>query len=108
MLFITQGKTNYLYVLFVAAIAIIASSFILGYYYFWIIELEARLVELEAQLPIVRAPKDETVNWKTYRNEEYGFETKYDPESSPNERIGNETVGQFTYLLMVGFGTNPL
>jgi len=46
--------------------------------------------------------------WKTYRNEEYRFETKYDPVSSPELVEGTETVGQFSYLLLVRFGTVPL
>lgn len=49
-----------------------------------------------------------TANWKTYRNEEYGFVTKYYPESKPSEQIGTEEAGQFTYLLLVKFGTVPL
>src|SRR4030043_1257463 len=62
MPFITEGKTNYLYISFVAALAIIAGGLILGYYYFWIIELEARLVEIEAQLPIVKSSGNEFTN----------------------------------------------
>jgi hypothetical protein len=51
---------------------------------------------------------DETANWKAYTNDKYGFEIKYHPESEPQENIGNEISGQFTYLLLVRFGTNPI
>src|SRR4030065_2440080 len=77
MPFITEGKTNYLYISFVAALAIIAGGLILGYYYFWIIELEARLVEIEAQLPMVKTSKGETANWKTYANTKFGYSFKF-------------------------------
>ena len=49
-----------------------------------------------------------TSTWQTYRNEEFGFEVRYYPESGPQENIGNETSGQFTYLFLVRFGTNPI
>ncbi|MBI4136628.1 hypothetical protein HY469_01045 [Candidatus Roizmanbacteria bacterium] len=51
---------------------------------------------------------DDLSNWEIYRNEEYGFETKYNPKSTPNETLGTGEVGQFSYLLTVKFGTNPL
>jgi len=53
-------------------------------------------------------PNPTTANWKTYANEKYSFEIKYHPESNPNEFIGNNEVGQFNYLLLIRFGTNPI
>jgi len=53
MPFITQGKTNLGYILIIIALAIIAGGFILGYYYFWMIEIEARLAELESRVPVL-------------------------------------------------------
>lgn len=45
-------------------------------------------------------------NWKTYTNTKYRFEVKYNPDLNPTESSGNgETVGQFTYLQKVSFGT---
>ena len=55
------------------------------------------------------APTSDLVkNWETYTNEEYGFESKYNPESRPTEYIENETTGQFSYLLLIKYGTNPI
>jgi hypothetical protein len=51
---------------------------------------------------------DETSDWEIYKNEDYGFETRYHLESSPSERVGDETAGQFNYLLLVEFGTVPI
>jgi len=50
----------------------------------------------------------EIQNWKTYTNTKYSFETKYHPESAPTENSRTDDIGQFSYLLAVDFGTNPL
>ncbi len=47
-------------------------------------------------------------DWKTYTNEKYGFETQHYPQSSPKEYAGDEETGQFTYLLLIKFGTVPI
>ncbi len=52
--------------------------------------------------------KENPQDWKTYTNNKYGFEVKYHPDSDPSEFIGKEESGQFTYLLLIKFGTNPL
>lgn len=76
MPFIAQGKTNLKYILIVVVLAVIVGGVILGYYYLWIKDLEAKLTELEIRLP-EKVTKNETADWKTYRNEEYEFELKY-------------------------------
>ncbi|MBU4337976.1 hypothetical protein KKB43_06050 [Patescibacteria group bacterium] len=51
---------------------------------------------------------DKTADWKTYRNEEYGFEVKYYPELNFQEHNGNGTDdGQFDYLFLINVGVNP-
>lgn len=75
MPFITQGKTNLTYILIVVVLAVVVGGGVLGYYYSWIKELDAKLAELEIRLP--EKVEDETADWKTYRNENYGFSIEY-------------------------------
>ena len=55
-----------------------------------------------------------TDNWNTYTNSKNNFSVKYDPVSEPKEQSGyelpNSTTndGQFTEILKINFGTNPL
>ncbi len=57
MPFITQGKTNLKYILIVVVLAVIVGGGILGYYYSWIADLDARLAQLEQKLPEVKSPE---------------------------------------------------
>lgn len=70
MSFITQGKTNWEFLLIVVIFAAIVGGGIFWY--------SARQ-EIPYQPPEIQGPTevDETADWQTYKNEEYGFEIKY-------------------------------
>lgn len=75
MPFITQGKTNLRYILIIIILAIIVGGGVLVYQNWLIPEEKDKVPELK---PLQEAlPKDETANWKTYRNEKYKYEIKY-------------------------------
>jgi len=76
MPFITQGKTNIKYILIIVILAVIAGGGILAYQYWWLPKQETQPSEIKLPEKV----KDETANWKTYRNKEYGFEVKYPKE----------------------------
>lgn len=72
MTFLKEGKTNWKYILIILFLAAIVGGGIL----WWVEKQEVPLVEL----PEIKKPEkveDETANWKTYSNEEYGFKIKY-------------------------------
>ncbi len=64
---VTEGKTNWKYLLIVVILSAIAGAGILAWQYLEIPKEEV---------------KDETADWKTYKNDEYGFEIKH-----PNDWI---------------------
>jgi len=75
MPFLTKGKTNWKYILIVFVLAVIVGGGILSYVKY----LEREMVSI-TKFPEVKKPEkveEETANWRTYRNEELGFEVKY-------------------------------
>ncbi len=84
MPFLTQGKTNWKYIIIVLILAVIVGGGIL----IWVEKQKVPSIELpkiEKPEKVGKEeprPENETANWRTYRNEEYGFEIKYPKESS--------------------------
>lgn len=73
--FLKGGPTNWGYVVILIVITFLVAGGVLSYakYVFEEIASLSQFPEIEIRKKI----KDETAKWKTYRNEEYGFEIKY-------------------------------
>ena len=69
MPFITQGKTNWKFLVIVIVLAAVAGGGIL-----W---CTSKQEVLFTEFPEIKIPEDETADWKAYRNEEYWYKIKY-------------------------------
>jgi hypothetical protein len=75
MPFLTKGKTNWKYILIVLILAAIVGGVILSYLRYFNKE-----ISFLTKFPEIKKPeKIEIAYWKTYINEDYGFEIKYPP-----------------------------
>jgi len=87
--------------LIVIILAVVVGGGILGYQYWWLPKEETKILETKplgvkaAEVPPEGTAEDETLNWKTYRNEEYGFEIKH-PEDWTIEEFSK---GKISFLL---------
>jgi len=100
-----KSKFNLKYILIVVILAIIVGGGILSYQYWWLPKHEIKLPEITI--------KDETTDWQTYRNEEYGFEFKYPKEFSfidSGQRAVNNDLGYYElgYLNQKDGGNLPI
>lgn len=77
-------RTNWNYILIVVILGILAAGGILGYYYLWIKDLEAKLAELEVRIP-EKVTKKETSAWQIYQYEGWGFSIKIHPDYTKRE-----------------------
>jgi len=100
MPFITQGKTNWKFLLIVVILVVVAGGGVLAWQYGWIGKSSAPTPTPQVtSIPQPAPTPDETAGWQTYRNEEYGFEMKYPSEYS----IKKYTGANDTYLIMIEF-----
>ena len=83
MTFLTQGKTNVKYLFVVIILAILAGGLMVG-----ISKITECPCWWPSSQPQQALPIDETADWQTYRNEEYGFEIKYPQVWYLEERKG--------------------
>jgi len=101
-------KTNWKYILIVLILTILVGGGILGYTRNIFKEIISLTKFLEIKKP-EKIAEDETVNWKAFRNEEYGYELKYpaDWKLSPADWCIEPRCARFvSKVLPEGCGTD--
>ncbi|TSC94153.1 MAG: Uncharacterized protein CEN87_606 [Parcubacteria group bacterium Licking1014_1] len=82
---------------------------ILAYQYYYIPKQESKNIVVET--PKTETPKDPTAGWKTYTNNDYGFEFKYPTNLnlsiSPSSVLGNGTVDNVGAILEADYFKYP-
>jgi hypothetical protein len=95
MPFITQGKTNWRFIVLVIILAIIVGGGALWY---------AKRPEQPYQLVEIKKTENIT-DWKTYRNEKYGIEIKYPSIYQVSEEFYDYGFSRIAYF---SYADNPL
>lgn len=86
---VRDSRIHWQYVLIVALLAIIVGAGILGYRYWWSPREKTKSPQGK---PPDGITKDEKANWKTYRNEKYGYELKYPENLITVSEVGDTIV----------------
>jgi len=84
-------KTNWKYILIVIILATIVGGGILAWQYWWVPKEKGKTPE--------KITQDETADWKTYRNEDYGFAMKYPKDWVFEESKDEEGASIFFHTL---------
>ncbi|OGZ18385.1 MAG: hypothetical protein A2V72_02120 [Candidatus Nealsonbacteria bacterium RBG_13_37_56] len=82
MINLNKGVSAPIALTIIIVLAVIIGGGIIAYQYYWLPKEEVKKSEIET-------PKDETSDWKTYSNEEYGFEFKYPETWNVSEEYAN-------------------
>ncbi len=87
-----KPKSKLPFFLIVGALLLLGSSIFLIKYFFGV------KTPLEMTIPD-DDPTISTIKWNTYKNDQYGFEVKYNPSVTPNE------INSVQQLALIGFGS---